>query len=53
MIIEVYDSPSSSKVIATFKSRKAFDKWMEENCPDLNADRVAINDMVLLGWDEY
>lgn len=53
MLIEVYDSPALSRVIATFTSRKAFEKWMKENCPDLYADRVAIDDMVLMGWDEY
>ena len=48
--IEVFESPLSSKVIANFKTIEELLKWNKKH--DVFADRVAVNDCVLMGWDE-
>jgi hypothetical protein len=53
--IEVFESPISDNVIAEFKTMAAFEFWMENvKNPrvDIFADSVAVNDEILLGWDE-
>ena len=47
---EVFESPSSLKVIKTFNNVEALYNYAKEN--NLYADQCAINDCVLLGWDE-
>ena len=48
--IEVFESPLSSKIIATFKTIEELLEWNKTH--DVFADRVAVNDCVLMGWDE-
>ena len=48
--IEVLESSLSSKVIATFKTIEELLEWNKKH--NVYADRIAINDCVLYGWDE-
>lgn len=52
--IEYFDGPFSDTVEATFTDIKTFKKWVksERKKRPLFADRVAINGLILLGWDE-
>lgn len=53
--IKVYASPTSDEVVAQFKSIEELEDWVEEQQEKgeiIFADRVSVNDMVLLGWDE-
>ncbi len=53
IVIDVYASPVSSNIIKTFYDMKSFDKWYDANFTlNITADQVAINGMMLLGWDE-
>ena len=52
MLIEVYEDSMSDKVIKTFKSINDLVAWQEKEAPDLDADQVAIDGMIMLGWDE-
>ena len=47
---EVFKSSTSLKVIATFNNVEELYKYAKEN--NLYADQCAVNDCVLLGWDE-
>ena len=49
-IIEVYDNSRLHKVITTFTNVKELLKYNEIH--NLSADQIAINDCVLMGWDE-
>jgi len=48
--IEVFESPISDKVVATFDNVQDLETYAEKHSTP--ADCVAINDMILLGWDE-
>lgn len=48
--IQVFESSVSPKVIAEFNTIEALEEWNKEH--NVNADQVAVNDCVLLGWDE-
>ena len=50
MKIEVFKSPCSSEVVAEFDNITELELYAWDK--NLSADCVAINDMVLLGWDE-
>ena len=49
-IIEVFESPLSSKVIATFDNVDDLLKYNETH--NLMADQISINCCILYGWDE-
>lgn len=48
--IEVFKSALSTKVIATFKTTQELLNWNAKH--NVFADRIAVNDCVLMGWDE-
>ena len=48
--IQVFESPLSSNVIKTFNSIEALVKANETY--NWSADQIAVNDSILLGWDE-
>jgi len=48
--IEVFESALSTKVIATFKTTQELLNWNAKH--NVFADRIAVNDCVLMGWDE-
>lgn len=48
--IEVFENPTSSKVINTFASIEELLKSNESE--NYMADQITINDCVLYGWDE-
>jgi hypothetical protein len=48
--IEVFESPLSSKVIATFKTIRDLIKWNKKH--NVFADTVAVNGCLLYDWDE-
>ena len=52
--IQVFKDPMSEEVTQEFDNMNAFWKWAEKegNGDNLNADCVAINDMIMYGWDE-
>ena len=50
--IEVFDAPFSLTVIASFTNKAKASTYFKQY-PGLYADQVAINDQVILGWDEY
>ena len=52
--IEYFDGPFSNNVEATFTDMKSFRKWVdcESKNRTLYADRVSINGLIILGWDE-
>lgn len=54
MKIEYFDGPFSNNVEATFTDMKSFRKWVNSESKNrvLHADRVSINGLILLGWDE-
>ena len=52
MKIEVFASPVSTEVVETFASAAGFYKWQAESEPGLVADRVAVNGVLMMGWDE-
>lgn len=53
--LTIYDTPALQKILfqGTFLSEVAVDTYINENYPHIDADRVAINDQILLGWDEW
>lgn len=53
MKITVYQSPISEKVIHEFNSADSFISFINGPEPsDWFADQIAIDGMVMLGWDE-
>lgn len=48
--IQVFESPLSSNVIKTFNSIEDLVKANETY--NWSADQIAVNDSILLGWDE-
>lgn len=48
--IEVFESPLSSNVIATFSSIEALE--LANKTENYMADQIAINGSILYGWDE-
>lgn len=50
--IEVYESPVSDNIIASFYNSKNFKIWLNAHIDSLSADCVVINDCVMYGWDE-
>ena len=48
--IEVFESAFSTNVIATFKTIQELLNWNEKH--NVFGDRIAVNDCVLMGWDE-
>ena len=48
--IEVFESAFSTNVIATFKTIQELLNWNAKH--NVFADRIAVNDCVLIGWDE-
>ena len=53
--IEVFVKPNSTEILKTFNSISELEQWIEHDkhpTLDIDADQVAINDQVLLGWDE-
>lgn len=50
MKIEIYESPLSDKVVATFSTKAELYAYNEKH--ELMADCVAIDGMIMLGWDE-
>jgi len=52
--IEYFDGPFSANAEATFTDMKSFKKWVNEESKKriLHADRVSVNGLILLGWDE-
>jgi hypothetical protein len=50
MKIEIFESPVSNNIVATFDNIKDLEEYAEKH--NTSADCVAINDMILLGWDE-
>ena len=54
-LIDVYESPTSSKIIKVFYDMSSFEYWVEHEKPTnfgIYADQVAINGQMLLDWDE-
>lgn len=52
MKIQVFNSPVSDAVMAEFDSVEDFELWLEDH-PEIEADQVALNGRIILGWDEY
>lgn len=50
MKYEVYKSPLSDEVVATFGNKKDLFAYAEKN--GTHADAVAVNGSIILGWDE-
>jgi len=54
-VIDVYESPTSSKIIKVFYDMISFEYWVEHEKPSnfgIYADQVAINGQMLLDWEE-
>ena len=54
-VIDVYESPTSSKIIKVFYDMRSFEYWVEHEKPSnfgIYADQVAINGQMLLDWEE-
>lgn len=54
-VIDVYESPTSSKIIEVFYDMRSFEYWVEHEKPSnfgIYADQVAINGQMLLDWEE-
>lgn len=54
-VIDVYESPTSSKIIKVFYDMMSFEYWVEHEKPvnfGIYADQVAINGQMLLDWEE-
>ena len=50
MKIEVFESALSFNVIATFSSKAELFEWNKTH--NVHADCIAIDDQIVLGWDE-
>lgn len=48
LLIEVYEN---DQVIASFTDKSTADEYFSTH--DIYADNIAINNQVLMGWDEY
>lgn len=55
VVIDVYESPTSSTIIDVFYDMRSFEYWVEHEKPSnfgIYADQVAINGQMLLDWEE-
>ena len=54
--IEVYESPSLTKIIKIFNDVNTFIDWINIDKPynfDVFADQVAVNNQIFLDWEEF
>lgn len=54
--IEVYESPSLTKIIKIFNDVNTFIDWINIDKPynfDVCADQVAVNNQIFLDWEEF
>lgn len=47
----VFEAPDSMKIMFQTNSKKEFYDWLEPR-PDICADQIAVDDCIILGFDE-
>ena len=53
MKIDIYEAPFSTNLMATFTSKRAALRYIHNSPKTIYADQVAINDQVILSFDEF
>lgn len=49
-IIDIYTDSNVNEILISFDNFKDFLEWNKDK--EIYADRIAVNDCILMGWDE-